>query len=70
MFIDRQKLVRLRQARGWSPEQLAAEAGVAGSTIRAIEPRNVQLGTAKRIADALGVDVHELESDDPLRVAS
>lgn len=54
---------KLRKTRGWSRGRLANEAGVTYAAVRKWETRGtkgMQLGVAVRVADALGVDVHDL----------
>lgn len=53
----------LREARGFSRDELAAKSGVSSLTIRAHELGTVngtETRTAEAVADALGVPVHAL----------
>ena len=68
MNIDGAKVVALREARGWSTHQLAKHAGVSYSTVRGIEPTPTRPATAKKLADALGVDVADLKADSAVAV--
>lgn len=65
MRIRSDHIRRLMHNRGWSLEQLAAEAGVSRSTLRAwgINPPKAQPAKVKKVADALGVEVAELDFD-------
>ena len=55
-------LRRLRVARGWSQERLAADSGVDRTYVGAIERQseNPTIEVLDRFAGALGVAVHEL----------
>jgi len=72
MFIDESKdgirvlqageLVRLRTERGWRREDVAVRAGLAMSTVAALErgDRPAYLNTVERLADVFGVEVEDL----------
>lgn len=55
-------IVRLRQDRGWSQEQLAFECGLHRTFIAHVErcARNISLDNIERIAHAFGVPIHTL----------
>jgi transcriptional regulator with XRE-family HTH domain len=55
-------MIRLRQARKWSQERLALEAGLHRTFIAHVErhARNISLDNLERIATALGVEVYTL----------
>ena len=55
-------IVRLRNALGYSQEELAFEAGLHRTFIAHVErrARNISLDNVERLAIALGVPVHEL----------
>lgn len=55
-------VIRLRRDRGWSQEALAFECGLHRTFVAHIERqvRNVSVDNIERIAQALGVAVHEL----------
>jgi transcriptional regulator with XRE-family HTH domain len=55
-------MVRLRQERAWSQEDLAFEADLHRTFIAHVERqvRNISLDNIEKIADALGVTVAEL----------
>jgi transcriptional regulator with XRE-family HTH domain len=55
-------MIRLRQAREWSQERLALEAGLHRTFIAHVErhARNISLDNLERIATALGVEVYSL----------
>jgi transcriptional regulator with XRE-family HTH domain len=55
-------VIRLRRDRGWSQEALAFECGLHRTFVAHVERqvRNVSLDNIERIAQALGVAVHEL----------
>ena len=57
-----QAMLHLRQARGWSQEELAAHAGLHRNYIGMIEraERNVGMDNLEKIADALGVPLAEM----------
>lgn len=61
------KLARLRQAKGWTQQQLAVEAGVHAMTISTAERGAVEplLATVERIARALDVPLVELLEPEP-----
>lgn len=52
-----QRVGEARSQRGWSPEDLAARAGVTGPTIRSIErgQSDVTTWTLRKLATALGM---------------
>lgn len=52
----------LRQARGWSLQQVADTAGLHPSTVHLIETgkRGISLGTAARLAEAFDVKLSQL----------
>jgi len=55
------RLIERRLTRGWSPNDLARQAGVTGNTVRAAERGDyVCPRTQKAIADALEADLLEL----------
>lgn len=55
------KLVLLRVTNGWSKAELARKSGLVPSTIAKIEQgSNVSPKAAKKIADALRVDISEI----------
>lgn len=59
----RMKLRKLREARGWTQEQLAGKAGLHRVSITQIEigrRKNPDLDTRKKLAKALGVEITEL----------
>ncbi len=58
-----QKLKRLREERGMSPRELSARSGVSADSITDFEElrRMASPRTARRLADALGVRVEDLE---------
>lgn len=55
-------LIRLRQARGWSQEYLAHEAGLHRTFVAHVErqARNISLDNIERLAHAFGVATHNL----------
>ncbi len=55
-------LVVLRRERGWSQEDLAAEAGLHRTFVAHVEGqnRNISLDNVEKLSAALGVCVHEL----------
>jgi transcriptional regulator with XRE-family HTH domain len=62
------KLLEWRQYRGFSQEQLAAEAGVSKTTVNRLEhdsDRRARGDQLKRIATALNVDVKDLDHEPP-----
>jgi len=55
------ELVLLRASKGWSKAELAKNSGLAPSTITKIEQgSNVSAKAAKKIADALQVEVRDI----------
>jgi transcriptional regulator with XRE-family HTH domain len=62
------KLKELREARGWSLQKLASDAGLSISVVhrieRGLEP-NPRVNTLKAIARALGVHFTDLVADEP-----
>ena len=60
------RICRLRQAKGWNQERLAAEAGVDRSYAHGLENgrRNVTVLKLRQIAKALGVPPADLLGDD------
>lgn len=61
--IDRKKLRSLRMVgKGWGQEELAAASGLATGTVNRIEKgvHIPQLGTARKLARALGVKTNDL----------
>lgn len=62
MAIDREKLVELRGARGWSQARLAREAGVSQQLIGQLETgKNTSTRHITAIARALGVSVSDID---------
>ena len=60
-FQDR--LRQLREARGWTPEELSAASGVHSQTVRKLEDGQrtwPRLDIAQKLAAALGVTLDEL----------
>jgi transcriptional regulator with XRE-family HTH domain len=59
-------LRKLRESRGWTRPELAERSGVAPRTVRELEAEPIEpgVGTAHRLAVALGVDVAALWSVD------
>ena len=59
-------LKKLRESRGWTRPELADRSGVAVRTVRELEATTIEpgVGTAHRLATALGVDVAALWSPD------
>jgi len=55
-------VVAMRQAKGWSQEVLAAEAGLHRTFVAHVErhARNIALDNVERLAHALGVQTYEL----------
>jgi transcriptional regulator with XRE-family HTH domain len=55
-------LVVMRRQRGWSQEELAAEAGLHRTFVAHVERRgrNISLDNLEKLADALGTRVHRL----------
>jgi transcriptional regulator with XRE-family HTH domain len=55
-------MIQLRQAREWSQERLALEAGLHRTFIAHVErhARNISLDNLEKIATALGVDTYSL----------
>lgn len=56
-------LKQMRQARGWSQQELAAQAGVAIATVQKLEQNGaipVEVETIERIAESLSVAIAEL----------
>nr|WP_295784165.1 helix-turn-helix transcriptional regulator [Rhodoferax sp.] len=55
-------MVALRAAKGWSQEALAFECGLHRTFVAHVEKevRNIALDNIERLADALGVQTHEL----------
>jgi transcriptional regulator with XRE-family HTH domain len=70
--VNGPKLARLRQAKGWTQQQLAVEAGVHAMTVSSAERGAVEplLTTIEAIARALGVSVAELLEPEPAEAAS
>lgn len=64
--IARQRLRTLRQARGWTLDELAARANVSASTISRIETgrRRLALDQLVTLSRALGMTVDDLLADD------
>jgi transcriptional regulator with XRE-family HTH domain len=61
MIPDAEKLRKLRLARGWSQEQLAAIASTTTRTVQRLESgRSALLETLKAVASVLEVDFHDL----------
>ena len=53
------RIRELREARGWSQERLAVQAGIRQATVSGLETgatRRVDLDTLERLGKALGVD--------------
>lgn len=64
MRIDRKKLVLAMMEREWTQKELAEKAGVSRVTINFIKSgKSCYELTAKKIADAMGVDVTEILED-------
>ena len=61
-FIDPRKLTRARVRAGLTPRALARAAGVSHTLVSAIEAGTTAGSptSAKKLADALGVDIEEL----------
>lgn len=62
------RVIHLREAKGWSRERLATEAGLSVKHVRRIEKAEVekpQGDTFDALARALDVDVHELDAGRP-----
>lgn len=61
-----ERIRKLREAHGWSQVQLADLSGLAGPTVNRIEngQRSGRGDTLKKIADALGVTLDTLLSED------
>ena len=55
-------VIRMRRESGWSQEDLGLEAGLHRTFIAHVERqvRNISIDNIEKIADALGVRVHEL----------
>lgn len=56
-------LVKLRTAKGWSQEKLAAESEVSYNTIRKIERGGIEdpkISTVIKLANALDVDIDQI----------
>lgn len=55
-------LVQMRRQRGWSQDDLAAEAGLHRTFVAHVErqSRNISLDNLEKLADALGVRTHRL----------
>jgi DNA-binding XRE family transcriptional regulator len=55
-------MIQLRQARQWSQERLALEAGLHRTFVAHVErhARNISLDNLEKIATALGVEIHSL----------
>lgn len=66
MRIDRDTLNNAMKQRGWSLPRLAKESGVAYSTLWSMGrgERQPQVATVKKVADALGLAVTDLEAAD------
>lgn len=64
--VDRENLVKLRRRKALSQRDLGRAAGLAHDTIGQIErgERNAQMKTIRKLADALGVEPHELMEGD------
>lgn len=62
MKIDGQRIVQLRQAKGWSQRNLAKQAQLSQTLVSLIElgQRNATLTSAGRLAHALGVNLTDL----------
>lgn len=61
--VDRETLIRLRQARGWTTNRLARESGVGHAALWRIEQGralNPRAETVQRLAAALGVPAEQL----------
>jgi transcriptional regulator with XRE-family HTH domain len=57
-----QNIIRLRQERKWSQEQLAFEAGLHRTFVAHVErhARNISLDNLAKIASAFGVEAYQL----------
>lgn len=66
-----QQIRSAREKRGWTQEQLAVHADVSRSTVQNLENgrRQPHRASLRRIADALGVDVADLSSAQPMTLA-
>lgn len=68
-FIER--VQGLRRARGWSLQRLSEESGVPAITLRRMSSgakSRVTLDEATRMCAALGVDLRDAISDEPMRL--
>ena len=56
------EVARRRQARGWSIDRLAEEAGISRKTVMSVEhaTKGLKVATAYAVAQALGVSLAEL----------
>jgi transcriptional regulator with XRE-family HTH domain len=61
IMIDATKIRQIREARGMSTRQLAAEAGISTETVYSVEhgKRQPSMRTLGKIARALGVEVKD-----------
>lgn len=69
-FADNVRALRL--SKGISQQKLANDSGIAVRTLARLElgEGGVQLSTAERLAEALGVSLSELVDDEPAEAAS
>jgi len=61
-----QRIRRLREAKGWSQERLAAEAQLHATYLSEVEhgKRNIPLDNIAKLAEALGVPIATLFEDE------
>jgi transcriptional regulator with XRE-family HTH domain len=65
MMLPLPQLKRWRLERFWTQEELAARSGVAVATIHRVESNQpARLKTIRRLAEALGVEPHQLTGRD------
>lgn len=63
MNLDPERVIRQRQARAWSQDELAIACGLNLRTIQRVEKAGAaSLQTRKALASAFGIDLRELES--------
>jgi transcriptional regulator with XRE-family HTH domain len=63
-----QRIRHFRKAKGWSKERLALEAGLSSKTIKRLEKAEIktpQSATYDKLADALGIEVRQLDAGRP-----
>lgn len=70
MKVNVRTLLKLREERAWSQEELAKASGLSLRTIQRIEKRGTaSLHSKKVLASALDVDIQALHSDEVMQMA-